>query len=87
MQHEMGNKQVIVGHIEKQEEPEIKEVTEEAQMKKEKVTETTQAEKVAEQDNTTTEEKNPLGVPLKRKMQSVTALKKALTEAKIKEQQ
>ena len=36
MQSEMGNKQVIIGHIEKQEEQEIEEVTEEAQTKKEK---------------------------------------------------
>ena len=82
----MGNKQVIIGHIEKQEELEIEEVTEDAQAKKEKVTETVQVEKAAEQDDTTTEEENPLGAPQRRKTQSVTALKKALTEAKIKEQ-
>ena len=38
-------------------------------------------------DTTTTEEENPMGAPRKCKMQSVTALKKALTEAKIKEKQ
>ena len=57
------------------------------QAKKEKVTEVVQGGKVGEQDDTTTEEENPLGAPQKRKTQSVTALKKALTEAKIKEQQ
>ena len=88
MQCKMDNKQVIVGHIEKQEEPEIKEVTPETHAKQEKVTEPTQAEKVAEQDDTTTtEEDNPTGVPWKHKTQSVTALKKTLAEAKIKEQQ
>ena len=87
MQKEMGNKQVIVGHIKKQEEPEIAEVMEDVQAKKEKVTEVVQGEKVAEQDDTTTEEENPSGAPRKQKTQSVTALKKALTEAKIKEQQ
>ena len=61
MQCDMGNKQVIVGHIEKQEEPEIEEVMVEPHAKKEKVTETTQAEKAAEQDDTTTEEENPRG--------------------------
>ena len=66
MQREMGNKQVIIGHIEKQEEPEIEEVTPGTHMKQEKVTEPMQAEKVAEQDDTTTtEEDNPTGVPRK----------------------
>ena len=88
MQCEMDNKQVIVGHIEKQEEPEIKEVTPETHAKQEKVMEPMQAEKVADQDDTTTmEEDNPTGVPRKRKTQLVTALKKMLAEAKIKEQQ
>ena len=87
MQRKMGNKQVIVGHIQKQEEPEVEEVMMETHMKEEKVIEPTQAEKVTEQDDTTTEEENPTGVPQKCKMQSVTALKKALMEAKIKEQQ
>ena len=57
----MGNKQVIIGHIKKQEEPEIEEVTEDVQAKKEKVTETVQVEKAAEQDDTTMEEENPRG--------------------------
>ena len=88
MQHEMGNKQVIVGHIEKQEEPEIEEVTPGTHAKQEKAMEPTQAKKAAEQDDTTTtEEDNPMGVPRKYKIQSVTALKKALTEAKLREQQ
>ena len=39
MQKEMGNKQVIIGHIEKQEEPEVEEVMEDMQAEKEKVTE------------------------------------------------
>ena len=46
----------------------------------------TQTEKMAEQDNTTTEEENPLGAPWRRKTQLITALKKVATEAKIKEQ-
>ena len=87
MQREMGNKQVIIGHIEKQEEPEVEEVVTETHTKEEEVTEPTQAEKVTEPDDTTTEEENPTGVPRKHKMQLVTALKKALMEAKIKEQQ
>ena len=72
MQCEMGNKQGIVGHIEKQEEPDVEEVMMETHMKEEKVTEPTQAEKVTEQDDATTEEENPTGMPWKRKMQSVT---------------
>ena len=86
MQCEIGNKQVINGHMEKQEELEIEEVMPETHTKQEKVTESTQAEKAVEQDDTTTEEKNPTGAPRKHKMQSVTALKKALMEVKIKEQ-
>ena len=43
--------------------------------------------KVTEQDDTTTEEENPSGAPQRHKMQSITALKKVLTEAKIKKQQ
>ena len=70
MQREMGNKQVIVGHIEKQEEPEVEEVTPGTHTKQDKVTDTTRVEKVAEQDDTTTTEKdNPTGVPQKRKTQ------------------
>ena len=71
----MGDKQVIVCHIEKKEEPQ-----------EEEVMEGTQTEKMAEQDDTTTEEENPSGAPWRHKTQSITALKKVATEAKIKEQ-
>ena len=47
----MGDKQVIVSHIEKKEEPQEEEVTEGAQ-----------TEKMAEQVDTTTKEENPSGV-------------------------
>ena len=45
MQKEMGNKQVIIGHIEKQEELELEEVTEDVQAEKGKVMAKVQAEK------------------------------------------
>ena len=44
------------------------------------------AAKVTEQDKTTTEEENPSEGPHRHKMPSVAALKKAVTEAKLKEQ-
>ena len=69
LQKEMGNKQVIVGHIEKIEEPEEEEVMEDKQVEEEEVMEDVQVEKTAtvqvrkatEQDDTTTKEENPLG--------------------------
>ena len=53
LQQEMGEKQVIVGHIEKKEEPQ-----------EEEATEGIQAEKMVRQDDTTTtKEENLPGVP------------------------
>ena len=76
LQQEMGEKQVIVGHIKKKEE-----------LQEEEAMEGVQAEKTVEQDDTTaTEEENPWGVPRRHKTQSITALKKVAIEAKIKEQ-
>ena len=92
----MGNKQKIVGHIEKKEEPEEEqEVTEEVQMDKmagslvekaadiqaEKSAEA-QMGKVTEQDDTTTKDENILGAPRRRKTQSIIALKKTALKLK-----
>ena len=72
MQQKLGMGQWIVSHIEKKEEPD------------EGVTENIPAAK--DTDDTTTEEENPPAGPRKCATQSISALKKAAAEAKIKEQ-
>ena len=62
MQKEIGEEQLIVGHIEKKEEPEQEEVPEKVQTAK-------------DTDDTTTEEENPSMGPHRRETPSITALK------------
>ena len=76
MQEDMGNKQVVIGHIEKKEEPEVEEIAE-----------SVPAKKAEEQDDTTMEEEQPTGPPRRHTTLSVTALKQTLAQAKLREQQ
>ena len=62
-----------------------KEELEQEEVPKDVQTEKT-TEKTTEQDDTTTEEENLSAAPCRCKTQSIVALKKVVTEAKIKEQ-
>ena len=78
----MGNQQMIVGHIEKKEEPDDT-VQEQGQVEQ---MEGVQVKKTTEQEDTTTEEEGLATGPRKQKTQSITAMKKVAIQAKIKEQ-